>query len=61
MWQEIIVGLCVIGALVFLVRRWLPGGKKKAADCGSGCGSCSTSSSCATPAATDKARNTSNP
>lgn len=49
MWQEMIVGLCVIGALVFLVRRWLPIGKKKSAGCGSGCGGCASTSSCQTP------------
>lgn len=42
MWQEIIVGLCVLGALVFLVRRWLPGTNQKNGGCGSGCGSCTT-------------------
>lgn len=59
MWQEIIVGLCVLGALIFLARRWLPGGKKKAGDCGSGCGSCSTTS-CATPETSTKATDTPN-
>jgi hypothetical protein len=51
MWQEIIVGLCVLGALVFLLRRWLPGGQRKSASCGSGCGGCdsaNTSKSCST-------------
>lgn len=49
MWQEIIVGLCVLGALVFLLRRWLPGGQRKAAGCGSACGGCdSASKNCST-------------
>lgn len=38
MWQEIIVGICVLGAVVFLLRRWVIPGKKSAA-CG-GCGGC---------------------
>jgi hypothetical protein len=51
MWQEIIVGICVLGALVFLVRRWLPVGRKKSAACGSGCGGCAStgSTSCSIP------------
>lgn len=50
MWQEIIVGICVLVAFVFLVRRWWPSSHKKAAACGgcSGCGTTSTSS-CANP------------
>jgi hypothetical protein len=57
MWQEIIVGLCVIGALVFLVRRWLPMGKKKSAGCDSGCSGCASTTACQTPPApTDNTR-----
>jgi len=41
MWQEIIVGICVLAALVFLLRRWWPFGKNKSS-CGS-CGSCGPS------------------
>ena len=40
MWQEIIVGLCVLAAGIFLVRHWLfPG--KKSSNCG-GCNNCDT-------------------
>ena len=49
MWQEIVVGVCVVGAAVFLLRRWIfPG--KKAASCG-GCSGCAktSESSCSTP------------
>jgi fluoride ion exporter CrcB/FEX len=46
MWQEIIVGAIVLGAVLFLVRRWLPFGKKSSGSCGS-CGGCSTVSSAA--------------
>ena len=56
MWQEMIVGLCVIGALVFLVRRWLPVGKKKSTGCGSGCGGCTSTNTCQTQ--TDSTPNT---
>jgi hypothetical protein len=48
-WQEVIVGVCVLAAAVFLLRRWIfPG--KKAASCG-GCSGCAktTDSSCTTP------------
>lgn len=49
MWQEIIVGLCVLAAAYFLVRRWLFPTKKSAA-CG-GCSGCDKTpeSSCANP------------
>lgn len=49
MWQEIIVGLCVLAAVYFLVRRWLFPAKKSAA-CG-GCSGCDKTpeSSCANP------------
>lgn len=50
MWQEIIVGICVLGAALFLLRRWVFAGKKSSA-CG-GCGGCdnkSPSTGCATP------------
>ena len=56
MWQELIVGLCVIGALDFLVRRWLPVVKKKPTDCGSGCGGCASTNTCQTQ--TDSTPNT---
>jgi len=48
MWQEIVVGVCVLSATVFLLRRWIfPG--KKAASCG-GCSGCAktSESSCST-------------
>ena len=45
MWQEVIVGICVLAAAYFVLRQWLPFGNKKS----SGCGGCSnTSSSCST-------------
>ncbi|MET0357395.1 MAG: FeoB-associated Cys-rich membrane protein [Cellvibrio sp.] len=43
MWQEIIVGVCVIAAFFFLARRWLPFFKKKTVGCDTGCGGCSSS------------------
>ncbi len=43
MWQEIIVGLCVLLALIYLLHQWLPGLGKKSGDCG-GCSGCATSS-----------------
>lgn len=49
MWQEIVVGVCVAGAALFLLRRWIfPG--KKATGCG-GCSGCAktSESSCSTP------------
>jgi hypothetical protein len=48
MWQEIIVGVCVLAAGFFLLRRWLPVGKKKAAGCDSGCGGCASTKACGT-------------
>lgn len=52
MWQEIIVGMCVLAAAYFVLRQWLPMGKKKSSGCG-GCGSgnssCSTEKNCDTP------------
>lgn len=42
MWQEIIVGLCVLAAVVFLAKRWLPVFKSSKVGCDSGCGSCGT-------------------
>lgn len=49
MWQEIIVGACVIGAVIFLLRRWLPiAGAKNSGSCG-GCGGCGTAKSCRNP------------
>jgi len=41
MWQEIIVGLCVLAALIFIVRRLL----KKNNSC-SGCSGCGKASRC---------------
>ena len=49
MWQEIIVGACVVVAFLFLARSWLPFFKKKAAGCDTGCGGCSSTSSCSNP------------
>jgi hypothetical protein len=53
MWQEIIVGFIVLGAVLYLTRQWLPFGKlssKKQAtgSCG-GCGGCNTAKSCSNP------------
>jgi hypothetical protein len=50
MWQEIIVGICVLTALLFLIRRWLFPATQKSASCG-GCNNCSP--------ATDKCGNSS--
>lgn len=49
MWQEIIVGLIVLGALLYVCNRYLPHPwkKKKGAGCGSGddgCSSCGSNS-----------------
>ncbi|MCL1482336.1 MULTISPECIES: FeoB-associated Cys-rich membrane protein [unclassified Marinobacter] len=55
MWQNIIVGLCVLAAVVFVARQWIPGLGKKSSDCG-GCNGCSSSSSddgCRNPAEKD--------
>lgn len=51
MWQELIVGVIVVAAFVFLTRRWLPFLQKKTVGCSTGCGSCGTGSdkSCKTP------------
>ena len=50
MWQEVIVGLCVIAAVVFLLRRWLPIlNANSRPGCG-GCGGCDTAKSCNNPA-----------
>jgi hypothetical protein len=46
MWQEIVVALCVIAAAYFVIRQWLPIGRKKESSCG-GCGGCSPAQSCA--------------
>jgi len=53
MWQEVIVGICVITAVLFLARRWIFPSAKKSASCG-GCSGCAktSDSNCATP--TDK-------
>lgn len=50
MWQEVIVGICVIAAVIFLVRNWLFPSVKKSAACG-GCDGCTktSESSCANP------------
>ncbi|MDO8343911.1 MAG: FeoB-associated Cys-rich membrane protein [Cellvibrio sp.] len=50
-WQEVIVGICVITAVIFLVRRWIFSSAKKSAACG-GCGGCDKTSdaSCSNPA-----------
>jgi hypothetical protein len=49
MWQEIIVGLCVVGAALFLLRRWFFAPKKSLA-CG-GCNGCDKpgNTNCDTP------------
>jgi hypothetical protein len=41
MWQELIVGICVLIAAVFLLRRYLPSSQGKSGACGgcNGCGS----------------------
>jgi hypothetical protein len=48
MWQEVIVGICVLGAVIFLLRRWFFSPKKSA--CG-GCSGCekTSESSCSNP------------
>lgn len=45
MWQEIIVGICVLAAVLFLLRQWF---FKKNAACG-GCNNCSTAPKCNNP------------
>lgn len=40
MWQELIVGLCVLLAIIFLIRYWVFNQKKSS--CG-GCSSCDKS------------------
>ena len=50
MWQEVIVGLCVLAAAVFLVRRWLPAFTNKNSSACGGCGGCDTAKSCSNPA-----------
>jgi len=54
MWQEIIVGICVLAAAYFVLRQWLPIGKKKSSGCG-GCGSANGSNSCTTAKSCDAA------
>ncbi len=49
MWQEIIMGFIVLGAVAYLTRQWLPFGKKSSGSCG-GCGGCNTAKSCGNPA-----------
>ncbi len=49
MWQEVIVGSCVLIALIYVLRQWLPGLGKKSQGCG-GCGGCATNAnSCQNP------------
>jgi hypothetical protein len=48
MWQEIVVGICVLTALLFVLRRYLPTGfmgKKKNAAC-DGCSGCGDKKGC---------------
>lgn len=45
MWQEIIVGICVLAAGYFVLRQWLPFANKKSSGCG-GCGTGGSGSSC---------------
>lgn len=54
-WQEVIVGICVIAAALFLIRRWFFPAAKKSAACG-GCGGCEKTSvsSCANPSENGK-------
>ena len=51
MWQEVIVGACVLAAVAFLLKRWFFAPKKPTA-CG-GCSQCDTPSktSCSKPGA----------
>ncbi|SHK05264.1 Virus attachment protein p12 family protein [Marinobacter antarcticus] len=42
MWQDIIVGICVLAAVFFVARQWIPGLGKKPSGCG-GCNGCSSS------------------
>jgi hypothetical protein len=48
MWQEIIVGICVLAAAIFVLRQWFPFSRKKSSGCG-GCSGCNTSPSCTNP------------
>jgi hypothetical protein len=45
MWQEWIVGFCVLCAIGFILWRYLPIGKKKAAACDA-CNGCSDKKAC---------------
>lgn len=49
-WQELIVGICVLTAVIFLLRRWIFPSAKKSVACG-GCGGCdkTAESSCTNP------------
>lgn len=53
MWQEIIVGIIVVSAVLYLTRQWLPFGKlssnKQATGSCGGCGGCNTAKSCNNP------------
>ena len=48
MWQEIMMGFIVLGAVVYLARQWLQFGKKSSGSCG-GCGGCNTAKGCSNP------------
>ena len=48
MWQEIIVGICVLAAAYFVLRQWLPTDTKKSSSCG-GCSGCNAAKSCDNP------------
>lgn len=48
MWQEIIMGILVLAAFYYVLRQWLPIGKKNTSSCG-GCGGCNTAKSCSNP------------
>ena len=45
MWQELIVGICVFTALLFVIYRYWPN-SKKSGGC-DGCSGCGSKSSCA--------------
>jgi hypothetical protein len=47
MWQEIIVGLCVLAALLFVLQRYWPVSNKKKVAC-DGCTGCGDKKGCST-------------
>lgn len=47
MWQEILVGICVVAALLFVLKRYIPIGKKDSVAC-NGCSGCSDKKGCST-------------